>query len=82
MKKGIFSTEFFIAITGFIGGMILSFYPDNPTTNLIGLALAGVCGPTYIAGRSWAKGKTQVAVEQGKTIQAAAKLQEALGKKQ
>ncbi len=81
MKKGIFSSEFYIAIIGFIGGMILSFYPENPMTNLIGLALAGVSGPTYIAGRSWAKGKAQVAVEQGKAVQAAAKLQEAIGKK-
>ena len=53
----------------------------DPMTNLIGLALAGVSGPTYIAGRSWAKGKAQVAVEQGKAVQAAAKLQEAIGKK-
>ena len=82
MKKGIFCTEFYIAIIGFIGGLALSVYPEsNQMTQLLGAVLAATCGPTYIAGRSWAKGKTGVAMEQGRTIVAASKLQEAIQKK-
>ena len=67
-KPGIKSTEFWIALAGMIGGLTLSVLPDNPFTQIVGAVLAAVCGPTYIAGRSWAKGKTDAAQANARTI--------------
>jgi len=67
-KPGVKSTEFWIALVGMVGGLVLSVAPENPVTQIIGAILAAICGPTYIAGRSWAKGKTEAAQANAKTI--------------
>ena len=67
-KPGYKSTEFLIAVLGMLGGLALSVAPDNPFTQIVGAIIAAVCGPTYIAGRSWAKGKTEAAQQNAKTI--------------
>ncbi len=67
-KPGVKSTEFWIALAGMVGGLALSVSPENPFTQIIGAILAAVCGPTYIAGRSWAKGKSDAAQANAKTI--------------
>jgi len=67
-KPGVKSTEFWIALAGMVGGLALSVSPENPFTQIIGAVLAAVCGPTYIAGRSWAKGKSDAAQANAKTI--------------
>jgi len=67
-KPGVKSSEFWIAVVGMVGGLALSVLPDNPFTQIVGAVIAAVCGPTYIAGRSWAKGKTDAAQANARTI--------------
>ena len=67
-KPGYKSTEFWIALAGMVGGLVLSVSPENPFTQIIGAVIAAVCGPSYIAGRSWAKGKSDAAQANAKTI--------------
>ena len=67
-KPGYKSTEFWIALAGMVGGRVLAVSPENPFTQIIGAVIAAVCGPSYIAGRSWAKGKSDAAQANAKTI--------------
>ena len=56
-KPGVKSTEFWIALAGMVGGLALSVSPENPFTQIIGAV-----------GRSWAKGKSDAAQANAKTI--------------
>ena len=67
-KPGIKSTEFWISAIGMIGGLILSVVPATPGAQMIGGVLSAVCGVSYTMGRSWAKGKTEAAQVNAKTI--------------
>jgi|TARA_R100000656_G_scaffold53669_1_gene42396 hypothetical protein len=67
-KPGYRSTEFWISAVGMIGGLVLSVVPETPWAQMIGGLLSACCGMSYTMGRSWAKGKTEAAHQNAKTI--------------
>ena len=67
-KPGYRSTEFWISAVGMIGGLVLSVVPETPWAQMIGVLLSACCGMSYTMGRSWAKGKTEAAQQNAKTI--------------
>ena len=67
-KPGYRSTEFWISAVGMIGGLVLSVVPETPWAQMIGGLLSACCGMSYTMGRRWAKGKTEAAQQNAKTI--------------
>lgn len=67
-KPGIRSSEFWLSAVGLLGGLVLSMMPESPWVNIVGAILSAVCGASYTLGRSWAKGKTDSAQANAKTI--------------
>jgi len=53
------STEFWISLIGVISGLVMAALPESPWANLIGGAMAAICGSSYTIGRSLVKGNRE-----------------------